>query len=109
MVHVMMYAVLQHNLQIKVQSKSQIHIFKQKKKVLPVNNFSVMSGKSQPSDRFIRYQSSLWGVKMCLLKDTWCHQWGLNQGPLDSESDALPLGSPPEKVKYNGHSGKKNG
>ena len=53
-----------------------------------VNNFSVMSGRSQ---RFLGLTSTV-GSKCVLLKDTTrCHLWESNPGLLDSESDALPL------------------
>ena len=54
----------------------------------PVNNFSVISGRSQ---HFLGLTSTL-GSQCVLLKDTtWCCLCGSNPGPLDSESDALPL------------------
>ena len=47
---------------------------------VPVNNFSVMSGRSQ---RFLGLTSTV-GSRCALLKE-----WGSNPGPLDSESDAV--------------------
>ena len=55
---------------------------------VPVNNFSVMSGRSQC---FLGLTSTA-ESECVLLKDTTrCRLWGSNQGPLNSESDALPL------------------
>ena len=52
-----------------------------------VNNFSVLSGRSQ---RFLGLTSTV-ESKCVLLKDTTrCRLWGSNPGPLDSESNALP-------------------
>ena len=54
---------------------------------MPVNNFSVMSGQSQP----ILDLTSTVGSQCVLLKDTTrCRLWGSNPGPLNSVSDALP-------------------
>ena len=48
---------------------------------VPVNNFSVMSGRSQ---RFLGLTSTV-GSQCVLLKDTTrCRLWGSNPGPLDS-------------------------
>ena len=53
---------------------------------VPVNNFSVMLGRSH---RFLGiYQ--YFGELSVLLKDTTRRSWGSNHGPLPSESDALP-------------------
>ena len=55
---------------------------------VPVNNYSVMSERSQ---RFLGLSSTV-GSYCVLLKDTArCRLWGSNPRPLDSESDALPL------------------
>ena len=55
---------------------------------IPVNNFSVMSGLSQ---HFLGLTSTV-GSYCVLLKDTTrCRLWGSNPGPLDLESDTLPL------------------
>ena len=62
----------------------------------PVNNFSVMSGKSQ---RFLGL-TSIVGSYCVLLRDTTRRRmWGSNPGPLDSESDALTLLHRPPSFK----------
>ena len=55
---------------------------------VPVNNFSVMSGRSQ---RFLGLTSTVRGSFVLLKDTTRCRLWGSNTEPLDSESDALPL------------------
>ena len=53
-----------------------------------LENVSVMSGRSQ----CLLGLTSTIRSKCVLLKDTiHCCLWGSNPGPLDSESDALPL------------------
>ena len=64
--------------------ESYINLFVLRLNVL-VNNFSVMSGRSQ---RFLGLTSTV-GSECVLLKDTAVPP--VNPGPLDSESDALPL------------------
>ena len=55
---------------------------------VPVNNISVMSGRSQ---RLLGLTRTV-GSKCVLFMDTTrCRLWRSNPGPLDSESDALQL------------------
>ena len=55
---------------------------------VPVNNFSVMSGRSH---RFLGILSTFRGVNVSLLKDTRQRKVS-NPRPLAPESEALPLG-----------------
>ena len=55
---------------------------------VPVNNFSVMLGRSQ---RFLGITSTFWG-KYVLIKDTTRRpEWGSSPQPLDPESEVLTL------------------
>ena len=57
---------------------------------VPVSNFSVMSGWSL---RFLGLTSTVAGELMCIAQGhNTVPLVGTNPGPLDSESDALPLG-----------------
>ena len=56
---------------------------------VPVNNFSVMSGRSH---RFLGISSTFRGVNESLLKDTTRWRYVLDPRSLALESEALPLG-----------------
>ena len=58
---------------------------------IPVNNFSVMSGRSH---RFLSITSTFQGVNVSLLKDTTWRRQVLNTLSFASESETLPLGNP---------------
>ena len=69
---------------------------------VPVNNFSVMLGRSPPPPGYYQYFFFWWGGggKYVLLKDTtWRPKWGLNPRPLDPESKVVTTRPPHSHIR----------